>query len=48
MFLRWKDIYFSFKKGVKFSDGSDFNANNVKKNFDSIFLIKKDILGWID
>lgn len=32
-----KTYTFQLRQGVKFSDGSDFNAQNVVKNFDAIF-----------
>lgn len=32
-----KTYTFNLREGVKFSDGSDFNAQNVVKNFDTIF-----------
>jgi len=32
-----KTYTFKLRKNVKFSDGSDFNAKNVVKNFDTIF-----------
>ncbi|MDO4721525.1 MAG: nickel ABC transporter substrate-binding protein [Peptostreptococcaceae bacterium] len=32
-----KTYTFKLRPGVKFSDGSDFNAQNVVKNFDAIF-----------
>ncbi|KPN14633.1 nickel ABC transporter substrate-binding protein [Bacillus australimaris] len=37
---------FHLRDNVTFSDGSDFNANIVKKNFDSI-LKHKDIHSWL-
>ncbi len=35
-----KTYTFKLRKNVKFSDGSDFNAKNVVKNFDTIFSKK--------
>ena len=32
-----KTYTFKLREGVKFSDGSEFNANNAVKNFDTIF-----------
>ena len=32
-----KTYTFKLRKNVKFSDGSDFNAKNVVKNFDTVF-----------
>lgn len=40
-----KVYIFKLKKGVKFSNGEDFNAQAVKINFDSI-LKNKEVHGW--
>ncbi|WP_409346098.1 nickel ABC transporter substrate-binding protein [Paenibacillus sp. MBLB4367] len=37
---------FNLRKNVKFSDGSDFDANVVKKNFDTI-LANRDMHSWL-
>ncbi|WP_373282946.1 nickel ABC transporter substrate-binding protein [Macrococcus hajekii] len=41
-----KQYTFNLRKNVKFSDGSDFNAKVVKKNFDAI-LKNKETHGWL-
>ncbi|UOE94766.1 nickel ABC transporter substrate-binding protein [Alkalihalobacillus sp. LMS39] len=41
-----KEYIFTLRKDVKFSDGTDFNAEVVKKNFDAI-LANKDTHSWL-
>ncbi|WP_347552925.1 nickel ABC transporter substrate-binding protein (plasmid) [Pseudalkalibacillus hwajinpoensis] len=41
-----KEYVFNLRQGVKFSDGSSFNAEVVKKNFDTILKNKKTH-GWL-
>ncbi|WP_025026110.1 nickel ABC transporter substrate-binding protein [Caldalkalibacillus mannanilyticus] len=40
------EYIFTLRQGVKFSDGTDFNAAIVKKNFDAI-LTNRDTHGWL-
>lgn len=42
-----KEYVFNLRRGVKFSDGSDFNAGVVKKNFDTV-LANKNRHEWLD
>ncbi|MGO4889970.1 nickel ABC transporter substrate-binding protein [Anaerobacillus sp. MEB173] len=41
-----KEYVFNLRQGVKFSDGSSFNAEIVKKNFDTI-LDHRERHGWL-
>lgn len=41
-----KEIIFNIRQGVKFSDGSDLDANVIKKNFDDI-LAHKEYWDWM-
>lgn len=42
-----KEYTFKLRSGVKFSDGSEFNAQIVKKNFDAV-LANKDRHAWLE
>ncbi len=41
-----KEFVFNLRQDVKFSDGTDFNADIVQKNFDAI-LKNADMHGWL-